>query len=259
MSIKSPFPGMDPWLEQHWGDVHASLIVYLRDQISEQLPSGLQARVEERLEVSTDTSSRFITPDVVVREPGATLVDAGTGSGTALATPLRIRLHGEPRTERHIEIVDVQRGHRIITVIELLSPANKGSRLGRQAYRQKQEEYVLAGVNLVEIDLIRRGEHIVWIPKEEIPVDWDSMYRVSIRRVAGEYEVELIRVPFREPLPNFAIPLRPADADIVIRLQPLLDECYRRGRYDSIDYTRPLDPPLEGDDLAWAMERITGR
>jgi hypothetical protein len=60
-------------------------------------------------------------------------------------------------------------------------------------------------------------------------------------------------------LPNFAIPLRPADADIVIRLQPLLDECYRRGRYDSIDYTRPLDPPLEGDDLAWAMERITGR
>jgi hypothetical protein len=49
--LKSPFPGMDPYLEQHWGDVHASLIVYMRDQINEQLPADLQARVEESIMV----------------------------------------------------------------------------------------------------------------------------------------------------------------------------------------------------------------
>ena len=34
---------MDPYLEQFWGDVHASLIVYIRDQINEQLPGDLRA------------------------------------------------------------------------------------------------------------------------------------------------------------------------------------------------------------------------
>jgi hypothetical protein len=31
-TMKSPFPGMDPYLEQHWRDVHSSLIIYARDQ-----------------------------------------------------------------------------------------------------------------------------------------------------------------------------------------------------------------------------------
>jgi hypothetical protein len=34
----SPFPGMDPYLEQHWGDVHASLIIDGRDQLQQRLP-----------------------------------------------------------------------------------------------------------------------------------------------------------------------------------------------------------------------------
>src|SRR5579872_6216298 len=54
--LKSPFPGMDPYLEQFWPDLHASLIIYTRDQIEEQLPATLIARVEERivLEVEED-------------------------------------------------------------------------------------------------------------------------------------------------------------------------------------------------------------
>jgi hypothetical protein len=34
--MKSPFPGMDPYLEQFWRDVHASLIIYSRDQLDLQ-------------------------------------------------------------------------------------------------------------------------------------------------------------------------------------------------------------------------------
>jgi hypothetical protein len=28
--MPSPFPGMDPYLEVHWRDIHASLIIYSR-------------------------------------------------------------------------------------------------------------------------------------------------------------------------------------------------------------------------------------
>ena len=31
--MPSPFPGMDPFLEAHWGDVHARLIVNACNQI----------------------------------------------------------------------------------------------------------------------------------------------------------------------------------------------------------------------------------
>jgi hypothetical protein len=34
--MKSPFPGMDPWLEAHWGDVHARLIVEASNQLQRQ-------------------------------------------------------------------------------------------------------------------------------------------------------------------------------------------------------------------------------
>ncbi len=43
--MTSPFPGMDPYLEAYWGDVHASLTVYAADAINLQLPDDLVARV----------------------------------------------------------------------------------------------------------------------------------------------------------------------------------------------------------------------
>jgi hypothetical protein len=47
--MKSPFPGMDPYLDRHWSDVRARLIVYISDQLQPQLGGSLRARVEERL------------------------------------------------------------------------------------------------------------------------------------------------------------------------------------------------------------------
>ena len=31
--MKSPFPGMDPYLEQFWGDVHTTMAVFMREQL----------------------------------------------------------------------------------------------------------------------------------------------------------------------------------------------------------------------------------
>jgi len=49
--MPSPFPGMDPYLEAHWRDVHARLTVYAAETLQSVLPPGLKARVEERVVV----------------------------------------------------------------------------------------------------------------------------------------------------------------------------------------------------------------
>ena len=46
---RSPFPGIDPYLERHWRDVHGSLVIYARDALNEQLGGELVARCDERL------------------------------------------------------------------------------------------------------------------------------------------------------------------------------------------------------------------
>ncbi|MCA9049833.1 MAG: DUF4058 family protein [Planctomycetaceae bacterium] len=254
---KSPFPGMDPYLEQFWGDVHSRFVVYMADQINDQLPGDLQARVEEGLMVDTETYSRRIYPDVqVVDRPEVSFPPGTPESGTAVAEPCVVVLPHELRTERHIEIIDRNSGNRVVTAIELLSPANKRKGPGRDAYEQKQREYINAGVNLVEIDLIRQGSFVVAIPEVIVPKYCRTTYIICVRRANRQSEVELFPVPLQEPLPNIAIPLRPTDADIVLQLQPLLDVCYRRGRYALLDYTRPLNPSLDNDDQAWTDQLL---
>lgn len=38
---ENPFPGMNPWLEYPFGDVHAAVTVYASDQLEPQLPRQL--------------------------------------------------------------------------------------------------------------------------------------------------------------------------------------------------------------------------
>src|SRR5262249_23152161 len=51
--MPSPFPGMDPYLEAHWRDVHAGLVIYARDALQGVLPGSLRARVEESVLLET--------------------------------------------------------------------------------------------------------------------------------------------------------------------------------------------------------------
>ncbi len=107
-------------------------MVYIRDQVTDQLPGDLQARIEESVCVDLDESSRWIYPDVKVVES----VEKAPGAGVALAEatitePTIIPLPNEKPTERHIEIVDLNSGNRVVTAIELLSPANKKEDAGR--------------------------------------------------------------------------------------------------------------------------------
>ena len=129
--MSSPFPGMDPYLESHWGDVHQAFITYLRDSLQPQLPHHLRARMQERVYVELPEDIRHeYFPDVrVIEDPTPRAARGGSvaeGSGrVAVAEPLLIDLDVEPRTESYIEVIDVRSGHRVISSIELISPSNK--------------------------------------------------------------------------------------------------------------------------------------
>ncbi|MEO8166454.1 MAG: DUF4058 family protein [Betaproteobacteria bacterium] len=260
--MNSPFPGMDPYLEHHWGDVHTTLMVYARNQINEQLPDDLQARVEESLSVEIDeVTRRTIYPDVrVVEEPRSQPTGSWAVAATvAVAEPYVLEVEDEPRTQRHLEIVDLSDGGRVVTAIEILSPANKVSLDGRVAYVRKQREYLEAGINLVEIDLVRVGAFILAAPEERLPAAIRTLSLLCVRRAIQPGRVEIYRAPLREPLPNIPIPLRRSDPDVVLQLQPLIDACYRDGRYHRINYRAEPVPRLGEADTLWADQILRER
>lgn len=254
MPSSSPFPGLDPWLEEHWGDVHTRFMVYASDQIGEQLPPDLQVRVEENLGIDFEGASRTVRPDMSVVERPANLSSISVASAVtaAVAEPTFVSLADEPEMDRHIEIID-SRDRRVVTVIELLSPGNKTSEERRAEYRKKTRAFIASGVNLVEIDLIRAGSHVLGIPEQKIPTQFAGQPLICVRR-ATRRGADLYGAFLRVPLPNIGIPLRPTDGDGVLQLQPVFDEIYRKGRYDSIDYSRPPSPRLSSEDERWVAE-----
>jgi len=255
--MASPFPGMDPYLERFWGDVHSRLIIYACDQLQGVLPADLRARVQERVYLeSPEALGRSTYPDIRIREhprqKGRGSI--ATPSGVAVAEPLRIRIPNEEMTEGYIEIIDVASGRRVVTVIEVLSPSNKAPGPGQKLYQQKQQECQRGGVNLVEIDLLRGGQWVLSVPESEVPASHRTTYRVCVFRAGAHWLGELYRVPLRERLPVIKIPLRASDADVPLDLQALIDQCYHNGGYDEgdIDYQIESNPPLNEDDARWA-------
>lgn len=253
--MKSPFPGMDPYLERHWGDVHQRLCTYACDQLQEQLGGPLIARLGERLVVeSLYDKPRSIYPDVRVVEHGYS--PFGNGAGAAVmdipVTEPIVLDFGEQETQAFIEIIEPDSA-RLVTVVEFLSPSNKWPGDGRDQYQRKQRELSAAKVNLVEIDLIRAGPRAFTLPAVQFPPNVNPPYAACVYRATHPTKRALYPISLRDRLPVLSIPLRPEDRDIILNLQPLLDMAYRNGRYDRTDYREPCIPPLEGADGEWAQ------
>ncbi len=168
------------------------------------------------------------------------------------AEPILIHLDVEPVTESFVEIVDVKSGHRVVTAIEVLSPTNKRPTEGQRLYLKKRDDLRLAGVNLVEIDLLRGGDRVLMVPQQLVPPAYRTAYQVCIWRAEKPDTFAVYRVPLRERLPVISIPLRPADRDVFLDIQAVLGQCYRNGGYDDIDYRGEPDPPLSAVDASWA-------
>jgi hypothetical protein len=265
-SMNSPFPGMDPYLERHWGDVHSSIITFAKGELQSQLGGDLVARSEERIYVDDDDSlqKQERVPDVRAVEYGISDVPVRPTTGIAIAEPVVMDILGDDITESFIQILDLSNGNRVVTVIEFVSPSIKLHKAGRKSYKDKQEECLDAKTNLVEVDLTRAGRRELVVNEFQLPEAKRGEYLVSVYRSAigkhGRHEGYGLKL--RERLPGIRIPLRAGDADIILDLQSLIDQAYAIGAYGkTLDYNRPCDPPLSEEHDAWADEllRSAGR
>lgn len=263
--MNSPFPGMDPYLERHWGDVHGSIITYAKDALQLQLGGSLVARMEERVYIEDDDALRkqLRIPDVRIVEMGISDIPLQPVGGVAVAEPFVIEVLAEEVTESFIQILDLSEGGRVITVIEFVSPSNKLFKAAKKSYKKKQEECLDAQTYLVEIDLTRAGTRELLVNDHELPELKRGEYLVSVYRASnGKFgRREGYGLKLRERLPGIRVPLRGSDPDIVLDLQMLIDRAYAGSAYGrTLDYNQECDPPLD-TDAAWADQllRSAGR
>jgi hypothetical protein len=218
--MPSPFPGMDPFLE------HPSFFPDLHDSMNVYLREALQARLPEPYfavineRLWVETFERFV----------------------------EIRTRTKDGDER------------IVTTIEVLSLANKiGGEKGRELYLRKQKEVLDGEIHLVEIDLLRDGEHTTAPPRWRIdrkagPFD----YHVSIHLFDNIEDYFIYPIRLEDPLPEIAIPLLPGDGAVPLDLQAVLDRCYAVGPYSrrvKYDVSR-LVPPFPAKQTRWVKQRL---
>ena len=256
--MKSPFPGMDPYLESRWGDVHTRMAFLTSAQLAPQLPKALRARIQEDFVIeSNDARTRRIIPDAAVSElPQAAPGSTAESGAVAVMEPFVVTWAVEPRVQRSVHILDSQAGHRLVTAIEFISPTNKVKKAARRANRRKQRDILASGASLVEIDLIRSGRYVLYAPESAVPAEYLAPYRVCVSRGRDVGRAEMYRIRLQDRLPPIRVPLRDSDPDIPLDLQRLIDESYATGTHDDIDYTKCPDPPLSAADAVWADELL---
>ena len=261
--MPSPFPGMDPYLERGWGDVHARLNVGLCDRLNDFLPRDLRASVEARVYLGPPPRDAAQSlPDVAVLEGPARAGRRPNGGGVALARPLVLHLQVEEFTGRFIEIRELGSGGRLITAVEVLSPSNKRPGKGQKLYLKKQRELRRAEVSSVEIDLLRAGRRVLAYPTEDLRpptglITWRASARDGRRR-QSKFTRSLCANLYR-PSPSRCVK---GATDAPLDLQSAVDHLYQSGRYDGwLDYSKPPLPPLDPADEAWAdnLLRTAGR
>lgn len=254
--MPSPFPGMDPYLEnpKTWPDLHSSLISYIREELQPQLRPKYIARIGERVELST--FGRAYIPDVlVIRSATAVYQTAPVGAAPVADEPVVMRLLEEERRVPFLEIIHHPSGE-VVTLIEVLSPANKSGE-GREKYLRKQDDICNAGVNLVEIDLLSQGEATTRarLVGAEKSVQW--RYHVSVTRSQPAARIEAYPTSLQQRLPRCRIPLRPEDEDVVLDLPGVFTRCYDVGGYDLlVDYSQPPPVPLSQVEAEWMADLL---
>jgi hypothetical protein len=250
---KSPFPGMDPYLELHWRDVHHRFVTYSCDQIQAQLPPDLCARMEERVILAGDgTRQGDRYPDVRVFEAPGYPGTPTTPSAVATAEPEIVVFQAESYVETYLEIREVNAEQTLVTTIEFLSPSNKRPGANRDDYLQKLRDCRRSGVAVVQIDLTQAGNREDFFPAPDLLPAKTATYQACAERGLSNRKCEINYLPLAHPLPAIRIPLRYNDPDVVLELRPLVDQAYQNGRYDRLDYRQALAPPLTSQEAEWA-------
>lgn len=260
--MPSPFPGMDPYLEDPalWGGVHQGLITYARELLQGPLRSrGYYADIGERVIVVT-APERPIVPDVTITHRPSREAGASAAAVAVVEADTPVELEAWTYEERQPFVEVYTRDGQLVTVIELLSPSNKRPGAGRDQYLRKQNEVLGSSVNLVEIDLLREGLHTLAVPEELVrgnPQLGDWAYLVSVSRTSRRPRFEVYPVSLCSRLPRIRVPLKSEDVDAVLDLQAAFERTYDSGPYpERVNYSADPPTPLEPEHTTWAGELL---
>jgi hypothetical protein len=221
--MASPFPGMDPYLEDEklWPSFQHHVIGCLYQMLLPGLVDRYRARVAQR---------HYITEQ-------------------ALFTSVM-------REEHHEEYIEIRQRSdgRLVTLVDMASPSNKTSSAGRQAYLEKRREGRSTGANLVEIDLVLQGQPMLDYSREGLP-DWD--YAVTVTRCTQPERYEIYTATLQKRLPRFRLPLATDDRDTVLDLHAAFARAFDQGNFASkIDYQRDPVTSLSDEDRQWLQDRL---
>ena len=251
--MPSPFPGMNPYLEQRaiWPDFHGAFLYQLREMITKHVSEKYFVQVASRLvlhEMSAEERGFLGNADVGI---GLSRTEQDHDSNVGMIpAPVEVVL---PATEqdwvRSLEIRE-SRDRRLVTVIELLSPSNKTPGDDREVYLNKRRGILRSETHLVEIDLRRIGRKPS--PPELPPSD----YYILVSQWENRPRAGIWPFNLRDPIPDAQIPLSSPDAPVSVSLQEALNRAYDSGAFEHYLYDAPPEPPLNAENAAWAARLI---
>jgi Protein of unknown function (DUF4058) len=218
--MPSPFPGMDPFLEdpKHWKSFQHQFVAGLYHILLPGLVDRYRARVGMRsytVEMPLFTS--------VVREA-----------------------HEEP----FVEIRERGDG-RLVTLIDLASPANKTTAAGREAYLATRKLVESQRANALEIDLSTQGTPMLDYSRDALP---EHDYTFTVTRAAAPGKFEIYTATVQKRLPKFKLPLAHDDRDGMLDLQDVFRRAYDLGSFGKlVRYGDPLPGCAKLSDVnrAW--------
>lgn len=255
--MPSPFPGMDPYLEQPqvWPEFHNNLAAEIQGYLNQRIRPRYIAR---QVPVATYdaiaiTPTRIVKPDVSVWRDRTQSRSAPSGTATLTSPAVEATVPLEYEVELFSVEVRTAGSRELVTAIEILSPVNK--RPGHEAYRdyhRKRRALLRSDASLLEIDLLRTGERPAVSPA--LPV---APYYVVLSRASDRPSAPVWPIQIAAPLPVVPVPLLPPDPDAALDLQEVMTLAYERGGYDSeIDYSVMPPPPWNPEEAGWITERL---
>lgn len=250
-SRRSPFPGMDPYIEAcgKWEPFQQRLIGSIDDALAAALPAGYSSEVQQRRYVILGSERSEIIPDADVTGPR--VVRKTRRRREALDGSLAVAAFTESEyREAFIEVQDAEEGH-VVAVIEVLSPSNKrNGTAGWKKYVKKRRACIRSNAHFIELDLLLGGTRMRMA--DDMP---DSPYYVLLCRQPDGPMCRVWPASYREPLPPLRIPLARGEPDVVLPLQPLVDDIYERHGYRTkLDDAEPLAVALPDAEAAWIRE-----
>ncbi|MFH7242387.1 MAG: DUF4058 family protein [Spirulina sp.] len=248
-----PFPGMNPYLENPdlWPEVHHLLISLLAETLNPQLLPTYRVAIEKRVyQLSGDDALLIGIPDVSVTAARAMPRAFSTARLAPVAQPIAVMLPMPIEVqEGYLEVREVAT-QTVVTVIEVLSPANKRPGRGRESYLQKRDLVLGSHTHLVEIDLLRSGAAMPMAG-----AGGNSDYRLVVSRQERRPQAELYPFNLTDPIPPFAVPLKPGHGEPVVNLDHLLQTVLdRSGLSVILDYHADPVPALSPEMQSWLEE-----